>query len=123
MAELDHFESKEVEDALKGFFSKNPWDARVIHTIFQFRGRMKKNLNQCLKAWNEGKYAESGQSLGRFVGRYLYFEQTAEQFDFEEFGDFNDMIPDHDRKETTVSDPPRRDPLDKWREKAKFRKF
>eukprot|EP01083_Nonionella_stella_P107159 310081_1 len=123
IVELDHFASKDVDQALRGFYSKNPWDARVTHTIFKFKHEMRHDITQCLSFWNSKQYFKAGESLGAFVGDYLYFEQTAQDFENEELSDLFHMNPRDHEEETTVKDVPKTDPLDKWRRKAKFRKF
>eukprot|EP01084_Bolivina_argentea_P249243 417142_1 len=124
IVELDHFESKELDHSLRGFYSKNPWDARVTHTIFKFKQEMKDHLYKCLTLWNNKHYFKSGQSLGKFVGEYLFYEKTPQDFEQHELKDLFNMEQNHNNKhETTVTDTPRKDPLDKWRRKAKFRTF
>ena len=58
LVELDHFESTEIEESLKGFFSKNPRDTRVIHTIMRNRQRMKNDVIECLRSWQRRDYYE-----------------------------------------------------------------
>jgi len=119
MLELDHFESIEIKHSLKGFWSKNPRDTRVIHTIINNRERMKIEILECLRLWEDQLYFESGQQLGIFVGDYLFYEQSAEEFWDQDHGtDLGDTP-----QETMTTEVPRQDPLDKWRKKAKFRTF
>ena len=56
LAELDHFESKDIDASLRGFWSKNPWDARVTHVIFKFKEDMRNHLLLCLGLWDNDKY-------------------------------------------------------------------
>ena len=123
IAELDHFENDHIDTALRGFWSKNPWDPRVTHIIFKLKHEMRNDLLKCLKLWNNKQYYASGYKLGIFINDYLYYEQTAQDFENEHLSDLFNMNPTDDIQETVVQDVPPQDPMDKWRKKAKFRKF
>ena len=66
---------------------------------------------------------QAGQRLGKFIGDYLFYEENKEEF-ARRFSDVaDDKVIGDMPQETVISDPPRKDPLDKWRKKAKYRSF
>ena len=66
---------------------------------------------------------QSGMLLGRFVADYLHYEVTVEEFERDALRDVADdrIVGDIPEKQET-EEVPRKDPLDKWRKKAKFKK-
>ena len=124
---MDHFQSNELNESLRGFYSKNPWDPRVIHTIFRWKQEMKDALSQCLQLWIDDEPYQSGHALGAFIGDYLFFERTAEDFLHEELPDIlmNDQMDSTDQanEETIIQKTQRNDPMEKWKKKAKFKTF
>ena len=69
------------------------------------------------------EYKQSGFELGEFIGEYLYYEQTGQDFEEQELVDLLNMNPRDEKQETVVHYAPPKDPLDKWRRKARFRSF
>lgn len=125
--ELDHFKEEynnELTKSLRGYYSKNHRDARVIHTIFENKIKMRKLLIKCLKYWLNNNSKLSGKCLGKFVDKYLYYEPTPKEIDNLEFKDINGIFDiKRNNKQKSKKNDENKDPLNEWKKKAWFRRF